>query len=250
MGDGQHMEFVVTAKRVREIVQEEFARIRKVEFKRLDGQYQTIHVQRILFPTLLIKTEGGGAQLSIRNVADDAYRSVVCQDVISNGLIQLYGTATMRYQIDGKLQANDAVAGKLDFEGYGSGSYVKHAAVNPNDFGLYNPKLYGKLTGNSQLIEDYLQKHAAKTSAYTTVAADRIIGVDTSGGAVTITLGSATVAAGRAIIIKDEGGAAATNNITVATEGAETIDGAATDVINTNYGSCGYYSNGTNWFKV
>lgn len=91
---------------------------------------------------------------------------------------------------------------------------------------------------------------ATKTENYTVGAHDRIVGVDASGGAVTVTLPSALCVTGRGYIIKDIGGSAASNNITVATEGAETIDGSATDTIDTNYGSAGYFSDGSNWFKV
>jgi len=85
---------------------------------------------------------------------------------------------------------------------------------------------------------------------YTTVASDRIIGVDSTAGVVTVTLASSLVDTPRTILIKDEGGQAASNNITIATEGSETLDGAATVVLNTAYGSAGFYTNGTNWFKI
>ncbi|MEE9198472.1 MAG: hypothetical protein V3U26_01605 [Dehalococcoidia bacterium] len=89
---------------------------------------------------------------------------------------------------------------------------------------------------------------AAKTAAYTTTDADAIVPVDTTGGAVTITLGSATVEAGRITIVKDVGGSAGTSSITVDTEGTETIDGAASAAISTDYGVLRLYSDGSNWF--
>ncbi len=64
----------------------------------------------------------------------------------------------------------------------------------------------------------------------------------------TITLDSDDVESGRIIIIKDESGAAGTNNIVIDTEGAETIDGAASVSITVNFGVGRFYSNGTNWF--
>jgi len=45
---------------------------------------------------------------------------------------------------------------------------------------------------------------------------------------------------------KDSGLLSNTNNIGIATEGAETIDGSATDTINANGASRMYYSDGTN----
>ena len=46
----------------------------------------------------------------------------------------------------------------------------------------------------------------------------------------------------------DEAGFAATNNITIDTEGSETIDGAATQTITVNYGSVSIYCENSNWF--
>jgi hypothetical protein len=56
--------------------------------------------------------------------------------------------------------------------------------------------------------------------------------------------------AGRVFIIKDESGSAGSYAITVSTEGSETIDGADTISINSNYGSVTLYSNGSNLFIV
>lgn len=72
--------------------------------------------------------------------------------------------------------------------------------------------------------------------------------VDTSGGAVTVTLASSLVADGTHLAVKDEGGAAGTNAITIATEGGETVDGAASQDIASNYGSMALYSDGVDWF--
>ena len=91
-------------------------------------------------------------------------------------------------------------------------------------------------------------KHTSTTSNYTTKESDFIIGVDTTSAAVTITLASETVTKGRVVIINDEGGHAATNNITIAKEGSETIDGSATTSISSNNGTVRLYSDGSNWF--
>jgi hypothetical protein len=78
---------------------------------------------------------------------------------------------------------------------------------------------------------------------------DVIIGVTNTAAPRTITLSSADVANGKFIIIKDESGAASANNITIATEGAELIDGEASVEITADYGVIRLYSNGTNWFS-
>ena len=55
---------------------------------------------------------------------------------------------------------------------------------------------------------------------------------------------------GRRFIVKDESGDAGTYNITISTEGAETIDGAATYVINNDHEAVTLYSNGSNLFII
>ena len=96
------------------------------------------------------------------------------------------------------------------------------------------------------VLESYVNVTAA---SYTAKAGDRVIGVNRA-GTVTVTLPTAEVRKGRIYTVKDESGAAGSNNITVATEGSETIDGSVTDVISDNYGAKHYYSDGTNWFEV
>ena len=91
-------------------------------------------------------------------------------------------------------------------------------------------------------------RHVAKSANYTMLVTDVIVGVDTSGGAVTITLPLASNADNRMYYIVDEGGAAGTNNITVNRSGSDTISGAPTLSINTHYGRIVFYSNGSNWF--
>lgn len=98
-------------------------------------------------------------------------------------------------------------------------------------------------------IQDFTYERT-NTAVDANSAAEAIIGVTDTSIARTITLLTADADNGRVITVKDESGAAGTNNITIATEGSETIDGAATSVISTNYGSVTVYSDGTNWFVI
>jgi hypothetical protein len=50
--------------------------------------------------------------------------------------------------------------------------------------------------------------------------------------------------------VKDQSGGANTNNITINTEGAETIDGVAAVLITDDYGSVMLYSDGTNLYTL
>lgn len=84
---------------------------------------------------------------------------------------------------------------------------------------------------------------------YTALVSDCIIGVTNTAIPRTITLpAAATCGEGFIYHIKDESGGAGANNITIDADGAETIDGALTVLINTNYGSKSLYCTGAAWF--
>lgn len=81
-------------------------------------------------------------------------------------------------------------------------------------------------------------------------ASGTVIRADTSTNTVTLTLASSVATEGRFYRIKDVGGNAGTNAITINTEGSETIDGAASVSIGSNFGQVTVFSDGTNWFTV
>lgn len=82
---------------------------------------------------------------------------------------------------------------------------------------------------------------------YTTVPQDQLILVDTSLARTITPLASPTT--GQKHIIKDNVGSAATNNITITPSG-KNIDGAASTIINLNYGSVTIVYNGTQWLII
>lgn len=87
-------------------------------------------------------------------------------------------------------------------------------------------------------------------SPYTILGTDYFISVDTSGGAITVTLPNAATLAGRTYVIRDTGGAAAASNITIGTGGGNLVGGgasAATKVISAAYAGATVYSNGVTW---
>lgn len=101
--------------------------------------------------------------------------------------------------------------------------------------------------------EGKLVVNTAKTGDgddYTVKQNDFIVGADTNDSTLTVTIPSAIISEkGRAIIINDEGDHAGTNNITVATEGSEEIDGSATATISTDSDTLALYSDGSNLFS-
>lgn len=106
----------------------------------------------------------------------------------------------------------------------------------------------GGVTSDSGLTMNVVNKVAAD-SPYALLGTDFIVACDTSAGVITVTLPAAP-ATGRMVYIVDEGGAAGANNITANGNG-KNIAGAgtlaATDVIDSNYGTLLLIYNGTFW---
>lgn len=87
-------------------------------------------------------------------------------------------------------------------------------------------------------------------SPYTVLGTDYLLAVDTSAGAVTVTLPAATALAGRTYVIRDVGGAAAVNNITIGGGGTNLVGGgaaAATKTLSAAYSGATVISDGTIW---
>lgn len=141
----------------------------------------------------------------------------------------------------GTVNITDLYALKLD-SGFGSfsGAATNAYGIYLDDNGIKN-RLYGsaQYTTNTKVTSYTVDSGAIK---------DYVVLADSSGGVVTVTLPSPTP--GRYLVIKDSGGAAGTNNITISPNAAETIDGAASLVMNVNYESATLISNGTNWFVL
>ena len=87
------------------------------------------------------------------------------------------------------------------------------------------------------------------TSDYTITKNNYIIGVDTNGGAVTVTLPDATtLAKGHSFVVKDEGGVAYQNNITISAPGVQKINNSNTAVLQVPYSSIMLYCDGSSRF--
>lgn len=81
-------------------------------------------------------------------------------------------------------------------------------------------------------------------TADTTTDGSAVYAYATTGATVTLTVSSEDIAAGSVIIVKDAGGDASTNAITVDTEGSQNIDGSASQTINTDYGVLRLFADG------
>jgi hypothetical protein len=127
--------------------------------------------------------------------------------------------------------------------------YYVQANLNGNDLMDNSTTIYSSTDGHipRPQIDDAIVRASAKTAAYTT-ADEEFIPVDPSGtGGLTITLASADAESGNQIVVKDVGGTASSNVITVDTEGSETIDGDTSVDIDVDGGSLQVVGDGTNW---
>ena len=110
----------------------------------------------------------------------------------------------------------------------------------------------GYLSGVTSSVQTQLNAFRAtqgnvSVSSDVTLTDERIHFVDTTAArSLTLPAASATLY----LVIKDVSGSASTNNITVNTPGAETIDGGGTYVVNSDYASVTVVSDGTNYFIV
>jgi hypothetical protein len=102
--------------------------------------------------------------------------------------------------------------------------------------------------GMANTASQTFNRTAVADVAYAILTTDCIVAYTSLTAPRTATLPTSVGVKGKIYIVKDEAGLAGTQNITIATTSAQTIDGAATKVINTNFGVFRLYSNGTNWF--
>ena len=86
---------------------------------------------------------------------------------------------------------------------------------------------------------------------YQATVEDHYLGVDASGGAITITLPAlAEAKRGKEIIVKDETGSSGVNNITVTGSGSEQIDGNTSLTIGGNYDAVRLIAGDSQWGVV
>jgi Tfp pilus assembly protein PilX len=87
------------------------------------------------------------------------------------------------------------------------------------------------------------------SSNYAALATDYYIGVNGTNVTVTLPLGTSVVQ-GKTYVVKDESGlinASALYRVTVATSGADLVDGQTAFIIALNYGAVGVLWTGTKW---
>jgi len=105
------------------------------------------------------------------------------------------------------------------------------------------------VSGSSLFRGGMIYNRTAVTTNYSIGLTDYYLGVDTTATTVQLTVPAASTATqGQTFVVKDEGGNAATNGITVARSSTDTIDGMTSISIASSYGAVSLYTDGSNWF--
>ena len=106
--------------------------------------------------------------------------------------------------------------------------------------------------GQGLVLDGGMSLNRTSVTAHMTASkTDYYLGVDTTGSAINIRLPDAsTLPSGHTYVIKDEGGAADTNNITVYGTAGQSIDATNSIVLMSPYSAISLYCNGTDKFFV
>jgi len=108
------------------------------------------------------------------------------------------------------------------------------------------------VAGTSFLSGAVIHKRHATTANYIITISDYYIGTDTSSNPILLNLPTASAAAeGQAFIIKDEGGNATNNNITISASGnSDFIDGQKFIVLESPHASVQLYCDGATKYYI
>ena len=178
---------------------------------------------------------GEAVQNSLVTLSDAGVMAGITQLSVDN--LQLDGNTLISTNVDGNITLDPNGVGIVDVESELSVSSNKivdlaapTAATDAVNKTYFETNIYSTNNNSGVFSATNFETHL----------------VDTSGGVATVTLPAASTDA--FIVIKDKSGNANTNNITINTPGAETIDGAANLVVDSNFSSTILVSDGTNWF--
>jgi hypothetical protein len=150
------------------------------------------------------------------------------------------------------LQTDGSAASWVDFSGGHSvsdnGSQV---LAEPDDVNFGNQLDVTDDSDGTVTVDANVSTESTNTvsSNYST-SGETTIFADVSGGSLTVTLSSSDVSDGKIVRVMDKTGNADSNNITVNTESSETINGETDAVINDDFESLTFQSDGTDWFIV
>jgi len=198
-----------------------------------------------------------------RGATLDAHTIVVASDVLghlramgSNGT-SFKDACGIQFVCDANPGAGDAfVPGEIRLQTTTGGAtalttklVVKDDGAVGIGIGVAEPAEKLEINGIVKADTGKFQRNTVTDTTHTTLSTDHTILVQhTDTAAVTVTLATSETDDEREFIIKDSGGNASSNNITIETEGAETIDGESSTIILSDYGWVWLTSDGNNWF--
>ena len=108
-----------------------------------------------------------------------------------------------------------------------------------------------KVTGSAYLSGGVSYNRRTLSAVATASSADYFLGLDSSAGAFAIELAdAAAMTNGQTVVLKDEGGVANTNNITVYASASQTIDGQNSIVLESPHASIQLYCNGVDKYYI
>ena len=168
--------------------------------------------------------------------------ALIFQDGTSQTTAATSGTNYWNYSSSGNIGLSTTAAVGIGTSFVGGTGEAALSIMNGNvGIGTWIPN--STVSFNGSHSEAYIN-----VSSNTTLnSMNYLVYVDTTSGAVTITLPTAVGVGGRCYKIVDSGGQAAINNITIASNGGN-ISGSSTQTMIDGYASDDICSNGTNWF--
>jgi hypothetical protein len=104
--------------------------------------------------------------------------------------------------------------------------------------------------GTNLSFESITVEETASVSSNFTTSGQTTVFADVSGNTLTVTLATSDAEDGRKVRVVDKAGNAGNNNITVNTEGSQTINGETSAILNDNFEALTFQSDGTDWFIV
>lgn len=177
-------------------------------------------------------------------------------DVLSNPGTADQVSATVKHSTH-HANANDIVEALEAKVGITSSTPVASSVLNGTGTGTSEWKTAPTFTDFTNANHDHgdaddggltILAVVSKTTTYTATASDQVILCSASGGAWSLTLPTAVGITGKTYFIKKTDSSA--NAVTIDGNGTETIDGATTKAISTQYDAYTIVSDGANWHII